>query len=196
LRRLNKRMRDALQLVGVEDARRAAMLPFIVESQGGTEIEDDMQGARPTPVSTSIPAIVPQVGPTRSAWETWARRFAVAAGVVVLILYLLSPRESPWANHLALVAPDLRPGGVVPVVVDPMQPNPTVEPPPLCPPSPPPPRTPPCPADEPHKNAGPRSLGRAAATALDRGDKKSAIEACRLAGPGNVFCRELQSLHP
>ncbi|MDC3955847.1 sigma-70 family RNA polymerase sigma factor [Polyangium jinanense] len=197
LRRVNKKMREALQRVGVEDARRGAVLPFLVEGLGGAETEDDAQGARPTPVSTSIPPALPSVGPTMAAWEPWARRFAVAAGVVLPVLYLLAQKDAPWANHLALVVPDLRPGaGVVPLVTDPLQPHPTVEPPPICPPSQPPPRTLPCPADDTHKNAGPRSLGRAAATALDRGDTKSAAEACRLAGPGNVFCRELQSLHP
>ncbi|HVK63988.1 MAG TPA: sigma-70 family RNA polymerase sigma factor [Polyangium sp.] len=196
LRRVNRRMREALQRAGVEDARRGAMLPFLVEGLGGAEVEDDTQGAWPTPVSTSLPAAPSPAGPTTAAWEPWARHVAVAAGVIALLLYLLSPGESPWANHLTLTVPDLRPGGVVPLVIDPMQPSPTVEPPPLCPPSPPPARTLPCPADDTHKNAGPRSLGRAAATARDRGDKKSAAEACRLAGPDNVFCRELESLHP
>ncbi|MDC3980167.1 sigma-70 family RNA polymerase sigma factor [Polyangium jinanense] len=197
LRRVNRRMREALQRVGVEDARRGAVPPFLVERLGAAEVEDDTQGERPTPVSTSIPAALPPAGPTTAAWGPWTRRFAVAAGIVALLLYLLSRRESPWANHFTLVVPALRPGaGVLPLVTDPMQPSPTVEPPPFCPPSPPPPRTPPCPAADTHKNAGPRSLGRAAATALDRGDKKSATEACRLAGPDNVFCRELQSLHP
>ncbi|MDI3283630.1 sigma-70 family RNA polymerase sigma factor [Polyangium sp. 15x6] len=196
LRRVNKKMREALQRVGVEDARRTALLPLLFEQADGAEVEDDAPSARPTSVSTSIPAAGTPVGPTLAAWAPLARGLAVAAGVVGLLFYLLSRRESPWANHFALVVPDLRPGGVVPLLTDPMQPpNPTVEPPPLCPPSPPPPRTPPCPADVP-KNAGPRSLGRAAVNAQERGDKKSAAEACRLAGPDSVFCRELQSLHP
>ncbi|MDI1428125.1 sigma-70 family RNA polymerase sigma factor [Polyangium sorediatum] len=196
LRRVNKKMREALQRVGVEDARRGVVLPFLMERSGGAEVEDDTQGARPTPVSTSLPVPVPPARPTTDTWGPWARRFAVAAGVVALLLFLLSRRDAPWANHLALVVPDLRPGGVVPVVTELMQPRPTVEPPPFCPPSPPPPRALPCPADDTYKNAGPRSLGRAAAIAHDRGDKKSVAEACRMAGPGNVFCRELQSLHP
>ncbi|MDI3281714.1 sigma-70 family RNA polymerase sigma factor [Polyangium sp. 15x6] len=195
LRRVNKKMREALLRMGVEDARRAAVLPFLVERSGGTETEDAASSERPA-VWTSIPAAGMPAGPSRVAWEPFARCCAAAAGVVALLLYLLSRREAPWANHLALVMPDLRPGGVVPLVTDPMQPpNPTVEPPPLCPPSPPAPRTPPCPPDVP-KDAGPRSLGRAAVTAHERGDKKSAAEACRLAGPDSVFCRELQSLHP
>lgn len=193
LRRVNKKMREALQRAGVEDARRAAVLPLLVERSGGTEAEDAAPSERPA-VWTSIPAGGRAAEPSRVAWVPFALRLAAAAGVVALLL-LLSQREAPWANHLALVTPDLRPGGVVPLVTDPMLPSPTIEPPPLCPPSPPASRTPPCPPDVP-KNAGPRSLGRAAATAHERGDKKSAAEACRLAGPDSVFCRELQSLHP
>ncbi|HVK69141.1 MAG TPA: sigma-70 family RNA polymerase sigma factor [Polyangium sp.] len=194
LRRVNKKTREALQRVGVEDARRAAVLPFLVERSGGTETEDAAPSEQPA-VWTSLPAEGRAAEPSRVAWGPLALRLAAAAGVIPLLLYLLSQREAPWANHLALVMPDLRPGGVVPLVTDPMQPSPTVEPPVLCPPSSPAPRTPPCPPDVP-KNAGPRSLGRAAVTAHEQGDKKSAAEACRLAGPDSVFCRELQSLHP
>ena len=196
LRRVNKKMRDALQRAGVEDARRAAVLPFLVERSGENDTEDAAPSERPAAAWTTASAASLAPESWRVARGPFARRFVAAAGVVALLLYLLWPRETPWANHLALVVPDLRPGGVAPLLTDPMQPSPTVEPPPLCPPAPPPPRTPPCPADDTPKNAGPRSLGRAAVTAHELGDGKSAVEACRLAGRDNVFCRELQSLHP